>query len=179
VASIGPSEAGQSSFMVPFGPLRLLDADTGHVRTLIDGSVASFWWSPDGRTIAALRVQPVASGSTSRPKPSPSPAVTGPSASAPSARPPAAEEPTEIRLVFADVASGKQTSTVVQPGRLYIDQFLTYFDQYARSHRVWSPDSSSILVPVDGPDGTTRISVLHRNGEPAVTIDGAIGFWSP
>ncbi len=191
VASIGPSEAGQSSFAVPFGPLRLLDGDTGRVRTLVDGSVASFWWSPDGRTIAALRVQPVGSGSSSTSKPttspmstpaapaSPSPAPTaGPAATA-SPQPSGASQPTEIRLVFADVASGKQTSTVVQPGRLYIDQFLTYFDQYARSHRVWSPDSSSILVPVVGDDGTTRISVLHRNGDRAETIDGAIGFWSP
>jgi TolB protein len=163
VASIGPSKGTNSPFAIPLGPIRLLDAKSGKIRTLLDGSVVSFWWSPDGATIAALRVQPVASvipaAST---VPSPAPQVN------------------EVRLLFVDVASGEiRSQHVVQPGQLFIDQFLTYFDQYALSHRLWAPDSSSFLLPVVDGDGTTRIAVLYRNGDPARTIDGAIGFWSP
>ena len=90
------------------------------------------------------------------------------------------EEPTEVRLLFVDVASGDIVSQqVVEPGQLFIDQLLTYFDQYALSHRIWAPDSSSILIPVVDRNGTTRVAVMFRNGDPPRAIDGLIGFWSP
>jgi TolB protein len=90
------------------------------------------------------------------------------------------EPPTEVRLLFVDVASGEVgAQEVVRPGQLFIDQFLTYFDQYALSHTIWAPDSSSILIPSVDDDGTTRISVMFRNGDPRRSIEGLIGFWSP
>jgi dipeptidyl aminopeptidase/acylaminoacyl peptidase len=163
VAWIGPGEPGDSSFGIPIGPLRLIDAGTGDTRTLLDGSVASFWWSPDGRTIAALRVQPV-DGPTSAASPLPSPRAPQ----------------QEIRLLFVDVTSGEiGAQAVVDPGSLFVDQVLAYFDQYTLSHRLWAPDSSSILFPVDTADGTTRVAVMYRNGDPPATIEGVVGFWSP
>ena len=90
------------------------------------------------------------------------------------------EQQTEVRLLFVDVATGEiGAQEVVRPGQLFIDQFLTYFDQYALSHTIWAPDSSSILIPTVGDDGITRIAVMFRNGDPARTIEGLIGFWSP
>jgi hypothetical protein len=81
---------------------------------------------------------------------------------------------------MVDVASGDiRARPVVQVGQLFIDQLLTYFDQYALSHRLWAPDSSSILLPVVESDGVTRIALISRNGDPPRTIDGAVGFWSP
>jgi TolB protein len=170
VASIGPNKPGQSGISIPFGPLRLLDPASGKVRTLLDGSVVSFWWSPNGKTIAALLVQPA--GGSASPAPassvSPSAAAASPTAS-----------PSSVHVVFVDVASGKvRSEAVVNPGQLYIDQYLTYFDQYERSHRVWSPDSTSLLVPVVDADGGTHIAVLFANGDAAESIDGLIGFWS-
>jgi TolB protein len=170
IASIGPTETPETAYAIPLGPLRLMDPSSGKVRTLLDGQVVSFWWSPDGRTIAALRVQPVdgptASPSPSSPSSSPIPSPTA--------------EPTEVRLLFVDVATGDiGAQHVVMAGQLFIDQFLTYFDQYALSHRIWAPDNSSILIPVADPPGTTRIAVMYRNGDPPRLIDGAIGFWSP
>jgi len=152
---------------VPVGPLRLLDAATGKARTLLDGNVVGFWWSPDGKTIAALRVQPVA-GAAASPATS---AAPDPSAAAPE---------TEIRLLFVDVASGRiRSQPVVQPGQLFIDQFLLYFDQYALSHHLWAPDGSSFLMPIVDRDGLTRVGVFFPDDRPPVTIDGTIGFWSP
>ena len=41
---------------LPLGPLRALDPASGAVKTLLGGTVVAFFWSPDGSTIAALRV---------------------------------------------------------------------------------------------------------------------------
>jgi TolB protein len=169
IASIGPTQPIDTPFAIPIGPLRLIDPTSGKVRTLVDGSVVSFWWSPDGKTIAALRVQPSA-GATA--------AVSTTSSASPT--PSSTPQATEIRILVVDVASGEiRAQRVVLPPKLFIDQFLTYFDQYALSHRVWAPDSSSLLLPVVDRDGTTRIAVIFRNGDPPRAIDGAIGFWSP
>ena len=162
LASIGPTAARAEPLAIPVGPIRLIDAETGRVRVLLDGDVVSFWWSPDGKTIAAIRIQPIEDAVAS-----PSPAG---SAAAPSQ---------EIRLVFVDVASGSATSRVIAPGQLFIDQLLTYFDQYQLSHRLWAPDSSSILIPIARPSGETLVAVVPRNGDPQVLLDGVIGFWSP
>jgi TolB protein len=157
----------------------------------------SFWWSPDGKTIAALRVQPVADGVTgsgagasaaasAEATASPASSVAaGPSVAASlapngSAGPSASQPPSEVRLLFLDVASGRiQSQAIVEPGQLFIDQFLTYFDQYALSHQLWAPDSSALLLPVTEPDGTTHVSVISRNGDPPLSLNGAIAFWSP
>jgi WD40 repeat protein len=163
LGTIGPNEPVPPDLGFPIGPLRLIDAASGEVRTLLDGFVVGFWWSPDGQTIAALRVQPAlgsASGASLVPSPTPI--------------------DNEPRLVFVDVASGKvRSQPVVQPGERFIDTFLIYFDQYALSHRIWAPDSSSFLLPEALPDGSTQLTVRFPDGEPPVMLDGDIGFWSP
>ena len=151
-----------ASFDIPVGPLRILDATTGKARTLLDGTVISDWWSPDGKTIAAIVVQPAGSGSPSAPGASAAAGSAAPSLSAAqlpaagspepaaSPAPSASPAPQEVRVVFVDATSGAiQADAVVEPGRLFVDQYLTYFDQYATSHQLWAPDSSSILIPVD------------------------------
>ena len=152
LAAIGATEPGQATLDVPVGPLRVLEREAD--RTVLDGSVVGFWWSPDGKTIAALRLQPADVE-----------ASTGGS---------------EAHLLFVDAQSGDITSqTAVVPGRLFITQLLTYFDQYALSHRLWSPDSATFLMPIMTSDGATRVAVLRRDGGDPVLIDGQAGFWSP
>jgi hypothetical protein len=81
---------------------------------------------------------------------------------------------------FVDVATGDILSDPqVLPGDRYVRGLMEYFDQYALSHRLWAPDSSSILLPQSGPDGTTHIDVFFPDGGQPVPIDGDIGFWSP
>jgi WD40 repeat protein len=166
LATIGAIEPLQEPFAVPVGPLRLIDARTGKNRTLLDGRVVSFAWSPDGTTIAAIRVVPVAAaGSASSVSPTTSPAPS---------------EGSEIRMTFVDVESGRiRSQPVIDPGDTYVKMLLTYFDQYGLSHRLWSPDSSSLLVPQAHADGTTRVDVFFPDGDPSVSLDGEIGFWSP
>lgn len=157
IAAIGPNEPLQEPAMFPLGPVRLIDAASGEVRTLIDGLVAGFWWSPDGTTIAAIRVQP-AIGSAS----------------------PSAAPTTEVRLMFVEVATGTvRSQPVIRLGERFVEALLAYFDQYALSHQVWAPDSSSILIPEVGLDGQTHVTVRFPDGEDPVELDGEIGFWSP
>lgn len=195
LASIGPTAPRDQPLAIPIGPLRLLDPGTGRVRQLLGGDVVSFWWSPDGRTIAALRVQPIGDGSGSRtPASSASPPASAaaatagaPSAAAsvlPSASAAGSAQPstptTEAQLIFVDVASGHtESQSVVQPSDLFIDQFLTFFDQYATSHRIWAPDSSSVVVPVSDFSASPRLALMPRNGDPRILLDGDIAFWSP
>jgi TolB protein len=141
--------------------LKLLDANSGDVRTLVDGSVVAFWWSPDGKTIAAMRVQPSIASAT-------------PSAA------PSQEPDTEVRLIFTDVASGKTLSQpIIRPAERFVTSLLTYFDQYALSHRLWAPDSSSILVPEVDEVGTTHVIVRYADGSDPIRLDGDFAFWSP
>ena len=150
LATIGATEPVAAPAEIPIGPLRLIDAVSGETRTLLDGIVVSFAWSPDGSTIAAIRIVPVAAGSNVRSS-SPSASPVSPAASsAPAGR-------NEIRLTFVDVATGRvRSEAAVSPGAQFVNGLLTYFDQYALSHRLWAPDSSSILLPqVDAPGRRT------------------------
>ena len=163
LATIGPHEPVPPDVGFPVGPLRLIDVATGDVRTLIDGFVVGFWWAPDGRTIAALRVQP-AVGSAS------------PSGGVPSSE----EQERVVRLLFVDVESGETRSQpVVSPGQRFIEMHLAYFDQYALSHQLWAPDSSSMLLPEVGEDGITRVTVRFVDGRDPIFVDGESAFWSP
>ncbi len=165
LASIGATEPVAAPLGIPVGPLRLIDAGTGATRTLLDGSVLSFAWSPDGTTIAAIRIVPFGATSVSSASPTTSPAPDG---------------RTQVLMAFVDVASGKIRSEFeVAPGERYVNALMTYFDQYALSHHLWAPDSSSILLPQVDRDGTTHVDVLFPDGDPPVSLDGEIGFWSP
>jgi hypothetical protein len=160
LAAIGPTKR-EGAVNIPLGPLRLMDVRSGKVRTLVDGSVGIFWWSPDGATVAAVRIQPVSTVSIG-----PSPSPTEPS--------------NEIRLLFVDVASGKVTSQpVVQLGASFVNGYVAYFDQYALSHHLWAPDGSSILLPEIDETGTAHVSVRYADGRDPIVLDGEIAFWSP
>jgi TolB protein len=173
LATIGATEPVASPAAIPIGPLRLIDAESGESRTLLDGIVVSFAWSPDGATIAAIRLVPAAAGSNVS-SASPSAAPVSPAAS------PAPAGRNEIRLTFVDVATGRiRSEPAVTPGAQFVNGLLTYFDQYALSHRLWAPDSSSILLPQVDADGTTHVDVFFPDGGTPVPLEGEIGFWSP
>ncbi len=190
LAFIGRAAADALDTALPVGPLRLLDAASGFVRMLFDGAVVAFFWAPDGRTIAALRVigpsdDRIAAGH----------ARTGGGdiadvgeiveAVARGGTAPAVEivDPPglRLRLVFIDVASGavrsQRTVHLTDP---FVSQLLPFFDQYALSHRLWSPDSMSLVLPTIADDGTDEIVVVRADGsEPMRVASGSIAFWRP
>src|SRR5262245_62096895 len=160
----------------PLGPLRTIDPATGKTRTLLSSEVVGFFWSPDGKTIAALTLTP------------PGDEVVGvPGAGLASAtRPfPGADQflpdaGVGLTLVFVDVASGKiRAQRPVSVTSRYVNNILPYYDQYALSHRTWSPDSSAIALPLDKA-GQEQRYVIPADGSEPTPLDGAeVGFWSP
>ena len=51
---------------------------------------------------------------------------------------------------------------------------------YALSHRIWSPDSASIALPLVGEGGVSQIFVIRADGSDFRRVaDGTAAFWSP
>ncbi|HEX2756490.1 MAG TPA: hypothetical protein VHM48_13560, partial [Candidatus Limnocylindrales bacterium] len=182
VATIAADESGQKGLSFPLGPLRLVDAATGAVRTLLDGNVVGFFWSPDGRTVAALRLEGGGGSTVADRQITPAVAISGASEGQPAAAlPTTAPTPgSELHLLFVNVADGAiRSDRIVQLTNQFVRQFLPYFDQYALSHRLWAPDSSSILLPLIGDTGKSQLVAVGANGDTPRTFDGSSGFWSP
>jgi TolB protein len=160
---------------IPVGPLRAIDPATGAVRTLLDGSVLGFFWAPDGRTIAALRLPEPGDTNVA--------SVHAPDAVLARAGAPAIQTAAGIALtiVFVDVESGAvRSARVGRLSDLFVNQVLPFFDQYALSHRFWSPDSRSIVLPIDDNNGVSQIEIIPADGSDArVVSSGLIASWSP
>jgi len=185
VATIAAVAASPNPLAFPVGPLRLIDAASGATRTLLDGTVVGFFWSPDGRTIATLRLQG-GSGSTvaDRTIVTAAAALSTPASGASARLASATPAPTpgpELHLIFVNVADGAlRSDRVVRPTSRFVNEFLPYFDQYALSHRVWAPDSRAILLPLVDDAGRDQLVSLEADGSPSSRVfDGTVGFWSP
>jgi TolB protein len=139
--------------------------------------VVAFFWSPDGKTIAALVVPEGGSGPVANADPV---ANAGPVAP-PRALPRAAADAFDLHLVFVDVVSGNvRSERAVGLAQPFVAQLLPYFDQYALSHRLWSSDSAAILLPLVAPSGQDQLVVIPADGsDPRTIADGSKGFWRP
>lgn len=151
--------------LVFFGPLHLFDAATGVSQVLVTERVLAFFWSPDGRSIAYITLV----GEENQ------------QAKAGGAAKLATQRASDVYLTLKvlDVASGGiRPLHTFQPGLLFLSQFMPFFDQYALSHRIWSPDSAYVVLPtvVDGAD---EIVVIPVDGRAPLTIaQGLSAFWS-
>ncbi len=180
LAFIAPNAAGPP-LDLPVGPLRLIDAASGAVRTLLPDGVVAFFWSPDGSTIAALQLVTPGSDQVAR---------TTAGSSSPGARvvpgdptrvAAAAPPGTALRLAFVTVATGTPTSQRnVRVSDLFTQQVLPFFDQYALSHRIWSPDDAGVVLPIVSDDGVVHLTTVRADGtDTRVITDGAMAFWRP
>jgi TolB protein len=77
------------------------------------------------------------------------------------------------------VSSGNQRRLArFVPTNLFLRQFLPFFDQYSLSHRIWSPDSDALVIPLIE-DGRSQIAVVPiSRGSVQLVADGEIAFWS-
>jgi TolB protein len=160
---------------LPVGPLRAMDAASGSVRTLLDGSVIAFFWSPDGATVAALRVDPGDANGTAH-------AGTATTVAARfDARTAATPPGFGLHLFFIDAATGSvRSQRMVRISTTFVDQLLPYFDQYALSHRLWSADSSAVALPIVDPDAVDQVVVIHAAAtDDQLVANGVAGFWRP
>lgn len=144
------------------GALRLLDADSGESRLLSSRQVAAFFWSPNGRFIATLTATAFDDGIYANSR-------VGLMQT---------HEPIALELAIIDVESGERTKlTTFQPTSYFLLQFMPYFDQYAHSHRLWSPDSEALVLPMVI-DDEAKVVVVGINGRWQEIADGTMPFWS-
>jgi hypothetical protein len=178
LAFIAPDEPTDPPSPIPAGALRTVDAGTGELRTLLDADVLAFFWSPDGRTIAALDLRPAED-----PGPGEARAVGAVlGGGSISALPPLATTPgVGLHLSFIDADDGDiRSERDLRLSELFAFQLLPYFDQYALSHQFWAADSSAIVLPLADDDGLDRIVVIPADGgDPREVATGWVGFWSP
>lgn len=160
------SAAGQT--LSAYGPLYLFDRNDGERYQLTDDFVLGFFWSPDGKKVAYFTPQfgerqPEAVGSRTRV------GKTQP-----------IQSETQVRLnlwVYDIEAQLPQYITTFVPTGLFTNQFLPFFDQYARSHRIWSPNSDFIVLPIRQ-DSAPVVVVYGLDGSSTVLGTGISAFWS-
>lgn len=157
----------------PFwGPLRLTDLESGQTRLLTSKTVMAFFWSPNGQQIAFLTLNErsedryAASGERRQ--------LVGRLAPQP-----VQQRSGFLELSVLDVASGQGLRLMeFQPSSTFATQFMPFFAQYALSHRIWSPDSTRIVLPIRDENGNRVLVVPVDGGAPAVIGEGDIAFWS-
>ncbi|MAT98965.1 MAG: hypothetical protein CL608_17615 [Anaerolineaceae bacterium] len=160
------TEPDSSSFV---GPLRLMDAATGEVSLLSNEPIVAFFWSPDGRYLAALSISRSGEGDIN--------AQTDKDVIGKLAR---QQNLPRVRLLVYDVTTdeGRLLFSFV-PTFTFATQFLPFFDQYALSHRLWSPDSSALVLPMVE-NGRNQIFIINVvSGQKQFLAEGLMPFWSP
>ena len=175
LAFISPPSAAPHSF----GFLRLLEAHSGELEVLVEELVLAFFWSPDGRYIAYLTPM--------LPRPPQEFADAGAYAASSLAQDMLAQNtaqqapmPLHLQLSVLELDSrqSRHLSTFV-PSDAFLQQFLPFFDQYALSHRLWSPDSRALVLPMRTAQGSEAVTVVPIDGSEVQRIaQGHSAFWS-
>lgn len=157
-----------------YGPLRLFDVQSGEVRLLSPQQVLAFFWSPDGQSIATitltdgvdeLRASLPADNRFARRSRGAAQHGTG---------------PLRLTLSVVDVDSGKARPLLdFRPADVFVSQFLPYFDQYSLSHRLWSPDSQALVLPIVEQGEAVIVVVPLAGGGARRVAEGSAAFWSP
>ncbi|MGH2537970.1 MAG: TolB family protein [Candidatus Promineifilaceae bacterium] len=157
-----------------YGPLRLVDPAGDETRVLSDAIVLAFFWSPDGERIAfftlarppAGGIQALKNGLRAR-------------AGRPVQTP---RDELELSLYLVEIANGEVSlAHTFRPGRLFLTQFLPFFDQYGLSHSIWSPSGDQLVISAQPPgEDVARLWLVSSDGRPAAPlVEGQIGIWSP
>lgn len=164
--------APQLAFIAPIsardrtsGPLRLTDP-TGTVRPLTSENVFAFFWSPNGDYIAYLTLGlPLENNGEAALKATQRGRLQS------------------NRLTFnlwaiAVATEERQLLGTFAPSDLFLSQFLPFFDQYARSHQIWSPDSRAVALPIRENERSVIYHFPLGDEIPTPLTDGLIAFWS-
>jgi TolB protein len=178
LAYVASEDRSADDLAFPLGPLKSLDPATGASRTLLASDVVAFFWSPDGKTIAALTLAPDGDEIVGVPGAGLVAARDAGPGTGPGVEPPS-NQGVPLLLVFVDVDSGTVVSNrTVKVTSRYVNNILPYYDQYALSHRHWAPDSSAVVMPLDA-NGKDRLFVIPADGSDMTQLgDAELGFWS-
>jgi TolB protein len=147
--------------------LTIFDLATSSSRVVFKGNVLAFFWSPDGRQLAYLTGALV--------EPSPVGRVGG------LAAPTVQQRTLEVTWHVFDLASRRTLDlNTFQPTEAFI-YLIQYFDQFAQSVAVWSPDSRSLVYagqPLVGKRGVYVIDAQDAAAKPRFVAPGDYAIWS-
>jgi TolB protein len=152
-----------------YGELKLLEAESGLLETLSEKLVVCFFWSPDGNYIAYLTPNLERDeGDVSS---------LGNTFYVSDTKVQRGSFLLELHVVDVLTKEDRRLATFT-PTFLFLDQFLPFFDQYALSHRVWSPDSSAVVLPITSADNSRQVTVFNLDGTVTPVGEGDTPFWS-
>lgn len=156
-----------------WGPLRLFDTKTEEVRLLSDNRVLAFFWSPNGRYLATINTGDLEQDFGVNVADTHKPDRTT------QAKTSSQFHPHQFNLAIIDVETGAETQIMsFFPTGIFISQFLPFFDQYALSHSIWSPNSDALVLPIRQ-EGQSRVKVIRVDGSEFFDLgEGDMAFWS-
>lgn len=148
------------------GPLVVVDSSGKPIVRSPGNGVLAFFWSPDSTHLAYITLASAPGSLNVR--------ADGVMAAY-------AQQDNGLAWSILDVRSGKVIhygSFVPTSEMIYV---LSYFNQFAQSHRVWSPDSRYLVYSELMPNGQPIISLLDTTQQDTVPLsiaNGTIGVWS-
>lgn len=137
-----------------YGSMKLLDLAEEELRELVDRTVLAFFWAPDGKTIAFLTLENFEPGDE--------------------------QNLVELGLGVVDSTDGVERKLLTfQPSDVFVDRLMPFFDNYAQSHNIWSPDGHAIVLPMIDENGQNQIVVVPIDGTESVALtEGVAAAWS-
>lgn len=145
------------------GSLTVIDAVTDQAITRTIPGVGAFFWSPDSQALALVMMEQ-------------QPALFNVK---PAQR--IMQENGQLQWAVLNVPTDSlQSYSTFIPTR-QMAYLLTYFDQFASSHRVWSPDSRHLIYAEQLSTAESVIAVLDVTNTASIPLaiaEGVIGIWS-
>lgn len=153
----------------PYGPVDLVDAASGAVRRLSDDTVLASFWSPDGRWLALLTLVGGGGDRTVR--------AAAPGLHRVAERVQGGGTALAVQVVDVDAGAARPLG-VFTPTPTFLAQVLPFFDQYARSHRLWSPASDALVLPALDDDGVPTLVRFGVDGDVRPLVPGDLPAWN-
>ncbi len=149
-----------------FSDLTVIDLADASSRVVFDGNVLAFFWSPNGQQIAYLTGVLVEPSSIGR---------------AAGAAAPVRERTLQITWHVIDLTRDRTIDlNTFEPTSSFL-YLIQYFDQFAQSVAVWSPDSRSLVYtgqPLIGERGVYTIDTQDSTAAPRFVGPGDFAIWS-
>jgi Tol biopolymer transport system component len=158
-----PSGLGQFAY----GPIRLLDREGNAIGTVSTEDALALFWSPDSHKIAYLTIavgededqlqgRLVPTGTTLQ------------------------QDALRLRWRVIDLRSGMDTTLSTFTPAAGFFSLLPFFDQYAQSLTLWSPDSDALVYSMLTAGGVAEVWIVAIDGKsvPQRIAEGDLPVWS-
>jgi len=158
-----------------YNNLVVIDLAARATHIVYQGNLVSFFWSPDSKQIAYLTGALIEPGRIGR--------VGGLAAPARPQGQRALQNQRVLQLTWhvIELSTGRTIDlTTFEPTESFT-YLLTYFDQFAQSTAVWSPDSRSLVytgTPLAGKRGVYVVDTQHPDAAPRFISPGDFAIWS-